>query len=417
MNRYVLGASLALLLVLGVLASGCIGKEEGPPATTEAPSTTAAPTPAPVTLIKGRAFTNGHGGHVAVIDFAINPKTKEFTIYSIGRIVAYSPDGKKYGSEKASHAVTLSKDGKTLYWAALDGTITEIDLDAVGLSLDKAKVGTLKEWKTYKAKNVEWTELGGETDNLHCGSSLSPDGKTLYVSSIGSGAVLVYDTTTHKKVDKIPVDAFGCTAEVTPDGKYLYFANMAAGVVDKVDLATREIVKKIDTTGHNGYFLHIGEIAPDGRYLWQTAANEFKEGKPYNIPIEGATGIGEGYILIIDTVKDEVVDAINVPGNPHDVTFTKDGRFAIAQCRHLPENPAGSGLVLIDTTEKKVLAEHDVCATCHEETGADVSEFVDPETQVLTNLGLLEHPETGLALACGIDIAWEKPEGAKLGCM
>ncbi len=410
--KYIFSATFVALLFMAVLASGCIGGEKAAPSETVAPEETAPPA---VTLAKGRAFTAGHGGHLAVIDFAINPKTKEFTIYSIGRLVAYSPDGKKYGAEKASHTVSLSKDGKTLYWAALDGTITEIDLDAVGLTLDKAPVGTLKEWRTYKAKDVEWAELGGETDNLHCGSSLSPDGKTLYVSSIGSGAVLVYDTTTHKKVDKIPVDAFGCTAEVTPDGKYLYFANMAAGVVDKVDLSTREIVKKIDTTQYNGYFLHIGELAPDGRYLWQTAANEFKEGKPYNIPIEGASGIGQGYVIIIDTVNDKVVDALNVPGNPHDVTFTKDGRFAILSARHLPENPTSSGLVLVDTTEKKVISEHDVCGACHDELGADVSEFIDPETQVLTNLGLLEHPETGLALACGIDITWEK--STTLGCM
>jgi hypothetical protein len=404
MEIYKKGLTVLLLLMVGLVA-GCIK-----PAETPAPVT-----PASVPLIKGRAFTNGHGGHIAVTDFTINPKTKEFEILKVARVVPYGTDGKKIKG-KASHAVSIDKKGM-LYWAALDGTITEIDLNELGLTTEKLPVGQLKEWRTYNAKNVEFRQFGDEDNYLHCGSSFNPDESKLYVSAIYGGTVLIYDTTTHQKVDLIPVDAFLCAAEVTPDGRYLYAANMVKGLLHKVDLKTNEVIKSVDMKPHEGYFLHIGEIIPTGQYLWQTAANKFKEGKPHNILIEGAIEISQGYIIIYDTIADEVVDKINVPGDPHDVTFTTDGKFAIASARHLPENPVGSGLVFIDAVEKSVIGSQDICATCHDELGVDVSGFVDPETQVLTNLGLLEHPKTGLALACGIDILWEKPAGQRLGHM
>ncbi|GEM_PF-1573246 len=409
-----LAVLLGLVLVLGILSAGCAQKPAEQVPSEEKPAVVKK-------THKARIYTNGHGGHLSVTDIEIDPRTKEVRVVAgPARLKAQG-----YGSDKASHAVSLSKDGKTLYWAALDGTITEINLAEVGLTFDKTPWGKLKRFKTYVAKNVEWKELGGSEDNLHCGTSLSPDGKLLYVSSIASGAVLVYDTQKHQKVDKIPVDAFLCTAQVTRDGKYLYAANMASGVLNKVNLKTGEVEKKVDLTEMNGYFLHIGEIEPTGRYLWQTAANEFKEGKPYNIPVEGATGIGQGYIIIYDTVKDEPVEAINVPGNPHDVTFTKDGRFAISSIRHPPSDPTSSAIIVIDTQSKQLLkikdeqtgsevTEFDVCNACHNEVGADLSNFVDPETQVLVNLGLLEHPEKGIALHCGIDAAWA--EKVSLGC-
>jgi DNA-binding beta-propeller fold protein YncE len=398
-------------LFLGVLA-GCAQKPAEKPA--EKPTVVKK-------THKARIFTNGHGGHLSVVDIEIDPRTKEVRVAAgPARLKAQG-----YGSDKASHAVSISKDGKTLYWAALDGTIAEINLVEVGLSFDKTPWGKLKQYKTYVAKNVEWKELGGSDDNLHCGSAFSPDGKLLYVSSIASGAVLVYDTKAHKKVDKIPVDAFLCMTEPTRDGKYLYAANMASGVLNKVNLKTGEVEKKIDLTGMNGYFLHIGELEPTGRYVWVTAANEFKEGKPYNIPVEGATGIGEGYLIMVDTVKDEPVESIKVPGNPHDLTFTKDGRFVIVSIRHPPSDPTSSAIIVLDAQSKQLLkikdmqsgaevSEFDTCNACHKEIGVDLSGFVDPETQVLVNLGLLEHPESGIALQCGIDAAWAEKVG--LGC-
>ncbi len=412
-----LAVLLGLVLFFGVLSAGCAQKPaEKPVEKVEKP---AVEKPA-VPTYKMRVYTNGHGGHLSVTDLEINPRTKEVRVVAgPARLKAQG-----YGSDKASHAVSISKDGKMLYWAPLDGTIAEIDLEAVGLTFDKTPFGKLKRFGSYVAKNVEWKELGGSEDNLHCGSSFSPDGRLLYVSSIASGAVLVYDTQKHTKVDKIPVDVFLCTAEVTRDGKYLYAANMASGVLDKVNLKTGEVEKRIDLTEMNGYFIHIGEIEPRGRYLWQTAANEFKGGKPYNFPIPGAPGIGEGYIIIYDTVKDEPVEAIKVPGNPHDVTFTKDARFAISAIRHPPSDPTSSAIMVLDAIEKKLLKikdvqtgkevdTYDVCNSCHAEIGADLSKFIDPETRVLVNLGLLDEPETGIALHCGIDLAW--PQEAALG--
>ncbi|WP_457556096.1 YncE family protein [Candidatus Pyrohabitans sp.] len=410
--------TLAVVLGLVLFAAffaGCAQKPAEKPAAEEKPEVKKM-------TIKGRVYTNGHGGHLSVTDIEIDPATKEVRVVAgPARLKAAG-----YGSEKASHAVSLSRDGRILYWAPLDGTIAEIDLDAVGLTFEKTPWGKLKRFGTYIAKDVEWKELGGKEDALHCGSSLSPDGRLLYVSSIASGAVLVYDTEKHQKVDKIPVDAFLCTAEVTRDGKYLYAANMASGVLDKVNLKTGEVVKRVDLTPYKGYFIHIGEIEPMGRYLWQTAANEFRQGKPYNIPVEGAAGIGEGYIIIYDTVRDEPVESIKVPGNPHDVTFTPRGRFAISSVRHPPSDPTSSAIVVLNAVDRELLRikdvqtgevvkEFDVCNSCHRGIGADLSKFVDPETKVLVNLGLLEHPETGIALHCGIDIAWYTEPGAGYG--
>ena len=411
---------LSLVLVLGVFA-GCAQKPaEKAPAAEEKKPTVAKKTH------KARIYTVGHGGHVSITDIEIDPRTKTARVVAgPARLVAAGYGGGVGDHGKAAHTVSISPDGKILYWAALDGTITEINLQEVGLTFDKTPWGKLKQYKSYIAKNVEWKELGGSTDNLHCGSSFSPDGKLLYVSSIASGAVLVYDTQKHTKVDKIPVDAFACLSQVTRDGRYIYVANMASGVLNKYDLKNREIVKKVDLTEHGGYFLHIGELDPMGRMLVVTAANEFKDGKPYNFPIPGAPGIGDGRLIFYDTVKDQVVDSVKVPGNPHDCTWTKDGNFLICAIRHPPSDPTSSAIIVLDAKEKKLIPikdeqsgkeveEFDTCNSCHNEIGADLSNFVDPETQVLVNLGLLEHPEKGIALHCGIDAAWA--EKVSLGC-
>jgi len=409
-----LAVLLGLVLVLGVLSAGCAQKPAEKPAGVEKPTVVKK-------THKARIYTVGHGGHVSVTDIEIDPRTKAVRVVAGPARIRVSG----YGSDKASHTVSVSKDGKILYWAALDGTITEINLQKIGLTFDKTPWGKLKQYKTYTAKDVEWKELGGSEDSLHCGSSFSPDGKLLYVSSIASGAVLVYDTQKHTKVDKIPVDAFLCLDQVTRDGNYMYAANMASGVLNKVNLKTREVVKKVDLTPYGGYFLHIGELDPMGRTLVVTAANEFKDGKPYNIPVEGATGIGDGRLIFYDTVRDEVVDSIKVPGNPHDCTWTKDGRFLICSIRHPPSDPTSSAIIVLDAKSKQVIPikdeqsgkeveEFDVCNSCHNEIGADLSNFIDPETQVLVNLGLLEHPEKGIALHCGIDAAWA--EKVSLGC-
>jgi DNA-binding beta-propeller fold protein YncE len=361
--------------------------------------------PFPILFLRGRAFTAGHGGHIAIADFVIDPHTNKVEILSIGRLVACDARGRKFGSEKASQSICLSKDEKILYWAALDGSIAEINLDVLGLTTEKTKVGSLREWETYEAQNVNWVELGGPTDNLHCGSCLSPDGRLLYVSSIGSGAVLVYDTIVHEKIGKIPVDAFLTMVQVTSNG-YLYGANMAAGIINKVDLKSGEIVGKIDLTAHHGYFLHQGRITPNGRYLWQAAGNEFKEGKPYNISLKGATGVGEGYVIIYNILKDYVVDEINIPGNPQDIAFTKDGRFAIITTREVSRWGKGN-LVFVDTTSLEIIATKDICGNCHSEIGADLQNFEDPMIQVLVNLGLLKKSIKGIPLHSGIEIAWE----------
>lgn len=302
--------------------------------------------------LKGIAYVQGHGGHIAVVDLATG---------AVGR----------YSHGKPSDAVTVSKDGKTLYTFSLDGYATEINPDT--------------------GKQTEWTKLGQK----HCGSNYAPDG-TIWVSDMKDGKVYIYDPKTKKLVDSFPVGKSICGINFSKDGKYCYVSDMPGGYIAVVDVATKKVVSKIDKVGN---FIHRAEVNPAGTELWQSDGSELLSGKAVGVGY-AAAGASPGGVSIIDLKTGKVKDFVLTGGNPHDVTFTPDGKYAIASVRQLPERD-DSALVVINTATKRVVKVYSACKSCH---GAQEIEI--PEDK-----------DGGRPFLCAVDVDWKRtsvPKGAEM---
>lgn len=302
--------------------------------------------------LSGIAYIQGHGGHVAVVDLATG---------AVG----------KYQHDKPSDAVTLSKDGKTLYNFSLDGFSKEIDVDS--------------------GKQTEWVKFGQK----HCGSNYAPDG-TIWVSDMKDGKIYIYDPATKKLVDSFEVGKSTCGVNFSKDGKFCYVSDMPGGYVAVVDVATKKVVSKINGVGN---FIHRAEVTKDGKELWQSEGTELSAGQPVGVGYATAGGTMGG-ISIIDLSTGKVKDFIITGGNPHDVTFTPDGKYAIAAVRQVPERD-DSALMVINTETKRIVKVYSACKSCHGVEDVEIPEDKDG----------------GRPFLCGVDVDWNRktpPAGAEM---
>ena len=77
------------------------------------------------------------------------------------------------------------------------------------------------------------------------GTAMSPDGKTLYVTTGRSKLVLFVDTASNKVVGTVEAGPRPWGIAVSSDGKTLYTANGSSNDVSIIDVATKAVTKKI----------------------------------------------------------------------------------------------------------------------------------------------------------------------------
>ena len=121
----------------------------------------------------------------------------------------------------------MSPDGKELWTAASeDGTISIIDLAA-------KKLATKVDAKVSGANRVKFT----------------PDGKLVFISSLQSGELTIYDakTRTEKKRSKIGHGAAGILMD--PVGSRAFVACSADNYIAIIDLKTLEVTGHLDVGG------------------------------------------------------------------------------------------------------------------------------------------------------------------------
>jgi YVTN family beta-propeller protein len=104
---------------------------------------------------------------------------------------------------------------------------------------------------------IQYDHGGYRTNEPSHGIAVSPDNKTLWVTSIPNNAVYAYDLATLKltgKVDlpsekiagrDVPLSAVPAWVTYTPDGKYLYVSNAGQRSVSVIDMPAMKLVKTI----------------------------------------------------------------------------------------------------------------------------------------------------------------------------
>jgi YVTN family beta-propeller protein len=156
--------------------------------------------------------TDEADGAVSVIDVAARKRLKTIKVGRRPRNIVFLPDGSRA-------YVNAENDGGIVL------------LDAV--------------------KNVKLREipLGTPGEIKPMGLALSPDAKTLYVSTGRGRKVFVVDTATNQPTASFEVGQRPWGIAVSPDGKTLFTANGPSNDVSVVDLASQTVTRKIKVTG------------------------------------------------------------------------------------------------------------------------------------------------------------------------
>ena len=138
-------------------------------------------------------------------------------------------------------------------------------------------------------------------------NSITPDGKTLVVSSPKEGGIYIFDAASGKKLGMVKTGKAAKGLKISPDGKEVYVSNEAANTVSVVDLKAMKAVATINTEKmpHNVRFSNDGKLA--------------------YVTLQGGAGLG-----VIDTGTRKVTKVIPTPGipAPHNLDLSKDGKLA-----------------------------------------------------------------------------------------
>jgi YVTN family beta-propeller protein len=138
-------------------------------------------------------------------------------------------------------------------------------------------------------------------------NSITPDGKTLVVSSPKDGGIYIFDARSGKQLGMVKTDKAAKGLKITPDGKEVFVSNEAVDSVSVVDLASQKVVAtiKTDKMPHNVRFTNDGKTA--------------------YVTLQGGAGLG-----VIDVKKRKMMKVIPTPGidTPHNIDLSKDEKLA-----------------------------------------------------------------------------------------
>ena len=128
---------------------------------------------------------------------------------------------------KGSEGFDVSPDASELWTAASeDGTISIIDLQAKKLA---AKIDA----KVFGANRLKFT----------------PDGRLVFISSLQSGELTIYDSKSHKEMKRLKIGHGAAGILMDPDGSRAFVACSADNYVAVIDLKTLEVTGHIDVGG------------------------------------------------------------------------------------------------------------------------------------------------------------------------
>jgi len=142
---------------------------------------------------------------------------------------------------------------------------------------------------------------------------LSPDGKTIYVSSEDDAAAVFVDAATGKKLKEVKVGQEPEGVKVSADGKLLYVTSEVASLVHVIDTASGKVVKNIKV----GKRPRRMAITADGKELWVTCELD-----------AAVTIVSTADHSVLATLKFEVKGARAQDITPVGIQMSRDGKRA-----------------------------------------------------------------------------------------
>ena len=233
------------------------------------------------------------------------------------------------------HEVVVSADGKLAivanYGAQRPGnSLSIIDIDAAkeirrhdlgpltrphGMQWNNGKVYFTSETTRSVARydiasdKVDWLMgTGASTSHMLV---VSPDGKRLYTSNIGSNdvtAMRLDGPPNNAAITQIKVGGQPEAIDLSPDGSELWVGHNGDGGISIIDTATNTVKETIKA----GVQLNRLKFSPDGK---RVLASD---------PRGGMTG----EVIFIEAATRKVIQRIDMPGRPLGIQFTPDGKRA-----------------------------------------------------------------------------------------
>jgi len=153
----------------------------------------------------------------------------------------------------------------------------------------------------------------------------SPDGKTAYVSNIGTRNISVIDLETGG-VELIPVGERPEGSDITKDGKTLYVACRESHVISVIDTEKNAVVSEVAT----GKGPNRVRLTPDEKLL------------VYSL-------VHDGQIGIADAGSGEEIATIDLDGSPVSLQLSRNGEWALTAAQ------SDDAVFVVSIAERKIV--------------------------------------------------------------
>ena len=138
---------------------------------------------------------------------------------------------------------------------------------------------------------------------------LDSAGQVFYVADMTRGGVYEISAATFSSIGYLLTGRMAHGLYVSRDGKYMYVTDRGEGAISVIDLATRTVAHKWEIPG--GGSPDMGNLSPDGKVLW-------------------VSGRYNNCVYAISTIDGHLIAKIPVPDSPHGLSvWPQPGRYSL----------------------------------------------------------------------------------------
>ena len=197
--------------------------------------------------------------------------------------------------------------------------------------------------------------------------TFSPDGKLAFIANLGTNSITIIDTMSKETLADVVTDTKAHDVAVSPDGKLAVACNVGAGNITFIDVAAKKAVHTMAT----GKKAITAVFSPDGNTLYVVNAGDATisvvDVKTHKITetrtgAKGAMAIkptdnwglfwltapADNKLLLMNPKTGAVEASIDVPGEPHGLVHSPDGKTVYVGQRKLGQ------IAMIDTASRKI---------------------------------------------------------------
>ncbi len=198
--------------------------------------------------------------------------------------------------------------------------------------------------------------------------TFSPDGKLAFIANMGTNSITIIDAESKEKLADVVADTKAHDVAVSPDGKTALSCNVGAGNVTFIDVASKKAVHTMPTGpkaitavfspgGRKAYVVNAGDATISVIDMNSKSVTGTMKGAKAAMAIKPTDDWGlfwltapeDDKLLLMDPRTGEVEASVDVPGEPHGLVHSPDGKTVFVGQRKLNQ------IAKIDTASRKIV--------------------------------------------------------------